>query len=455
MRFKRIGQANLNALIIPAAIVLLFLLIPFLFGFNPEKQLIIAAAIAAFLVALINTNASLIMLIFSMLLSPEFSVGELGPRAIAIRLDDLLLLVISFTWLVKMAINKKLGLLRVTPLNAPLLSFIAICIISTLLNLAEGEREITLIRSIFYIIKYFEYFLLFFMVTDNIQSSKDIKRFTLFLFIVCILVSISTYPQIVLAEKTTAPFEGGHGGEPNTLAGYQILLLAISTGILLYAKSNLWQFSSIALILFTMPSFFYTQSRGGYLGFIFMYLALIILTRRKKAILIMILIAAVFFIPLVTPELIKTRINRTFTDPGRDYTVFGKRIHLEDSAANRIESSKEVFKKWAERPILGYGVTGLKLIDNQYTLVLGETGLIGVVIFVWLLAMIFKTSMTGLKQADDAWSQGLIVGFLAGFVGLLGHGFSASTFIIVRIMEPFWFIAAMINVLPEAKSEEK
>ncbi len=448
-QLSKTGQANFNILIIiPLAIFLLFFLFSLLFNFDIQKQLVLALAIAAFLIALVNTNASLVMLIFSMLLSPEFSVGELGYRAVAIRLDDLILLVICFSWLVKMAINKKLGLLRLSALNAPLLSFIAVCIISTWLNLGEGE--ISLARGTFYILKYFEYFLLFFMVTDNVHSFKDIKRFTVFLFIVCILVSISTYPQIVRAEKTTAPFEGGHGGEPNTLAGYQILLLALSTGILLYTKSSFWQFSCIALILVTAPSFLYTQSRGGYLGFIFMYLSLILFTRRKKAVLIMILIALIFILPFATPGIIKERLHRTFVDPGTDYEIFGKRIHLEMSAAARIESSKEVFQKWTQRPILGYGVTAFKLIDNQYALVLGETGFIGVIIFIWLLRTLFITSIRGLQLTEDDWSQGLIVGFLAGFIGLLGHAFSASTFIIVRIMEPFWFVAAMISLLPEA-----
>jgi hypothetical protein len=34
------------------------------------------------------------------------------------------------------------------------------------------------------------------------------------------------------------------------------------------------------------------------------------------------------------------------------------------------------------------------------------------------------------------------------------HGFSAATFIVVRIMEPFWFLAAVVIMLPEIKEEE-
>jgi hypothetical protein len=40
------------------------------------------------------------------------------------------------------------------------------------------------------------------------------------------------------------------------------------------------------------------------------------------------------------------------------------------------------------------------------------------------------------------------MGFLDGFVGLLVHSIGTNTFIIVRIMEPFWFFLGIITVLP-------
>jgi hypothetical protein len=37
--------------------------------------------------------------------------------------------------------------------------------------------------------------------------------------------------------------------------------------------------------------------------------------------------------------------------------------------------------------------------------------------------------------------------------GLIGHGISASSFIIVRIMEPFWFLMGLVAVYPLIKGE--
>jgi hypothetical protein len=48
----------------------------------------------------------------------------------------------------------------------------------------------------------------------------------------------------------------------------------------------------------------------------------------------------------------------------------------------------------------------------------------------------------------DPFYRSLAMGYLAGLVALLVHGIGANTFIIVRIMEPFWFFTAIIVLLP-------
>jgi len=50
--------------------------------------------------------------------------------------------------------------------------------------------------------------------------------------------------------------------------------------------------------------------------------------------------------------------------------------------------------------------------------------------------------------------RGLALGFVAGTVGLLGHAIGASPFIIVPIMEPFWFFAPLVVALPGLAQEE-
>ncbi len=59
------------------------------------------------------------------------------------------------------------------------------------------------------------------------------------------------------------------------------------------------------------------------------------------------------------------------------------------------------------------------------------------------------------RGTADSLFSGLSLGYLAGFTAMLAHCIGTNTFIIVRIMEPFWFLTAMIIMIPEIEAEAK
>ncbi len=439
------------------AVIIALLFLAFIIFISVSKSplqllpLIFIIAPIVFIITFINTDVALIILIFSMLLSPELKIAQVSARAVVVRIDDILLFVVFFSWLAKMAINKELGLLRRAPLNPLIIAFIAVCIVSTGLGILTGH--IQPLKSSFYILKYVEYFMLYFLVTNNIRSEKQIKVFIVAFLITCALTSAYAMATVGEVGRATGPFEGP-AGEANTLGGYLVLLFAIAAGISLYTPSRIWLFCSGGMAFFIFFTLLQTLSRGSYLAFVFMYLTLIILTRKKRLLLIGILISAVIVLPFTLSTKVTDRVTKTFV-PGKTYEpLVGARITLDESAAARVESWKIVFEKWKRRPFLGYGVTGVGLVDTQYPRVFGETGIIGFLIFIWLMAAVFRYGFRTFNNIEDDWSRGLTLGFLAGFIGLLIHSFSANTFIIVRIMEPFWFLTAIVMVLPEIQKEK-
>ncbi len=74
----------------------------------PSLALLATIGIATLIVCFVWPPISLYILIFSMLLSPEF--GERGTQGggITIRLDDLILVIVSFSWLAKSSLSKDL-----------------------------------------------------------------------------------------------------------------------------------------------------------------------------------------------------------------------------------------------------------------------------------------------------------------------------------------------------------
>ena len=104
--------------------------------------------------------------------------------------------------------------------------------------------------------------------------------------------------------------------------------------------------------------------------------------------------------------------------------------------------------------MLGYGVTGFGFMDAQYARVLVETGAIGFAAFAWLVWTIISSSAASFRALRQPEDRGVALGFLAGTVGLLAHAIGSNTFIIVRIMEPFWFFAGIVLMLPQLERAE-
>jgi O-antigen ligase len=412
-------------------------------------------ALIIFAIAFVNIELGLYILIFSMLLSPEILVGQtegaaLG-RGVTLRLEDFLLVVIGFGWFAKNAVYKELGLFLKTPLNKPILFYLLACIISTGFGVMAGRT--TPKTGFFFVLKYFEYVIVFFMMINHVENLEQVNRFLLCLFITCFVVSIICMLQIPAGGRVTAPFEG-ETGEPNTLGGYLVFMGAIAAGLLAKTENLRTKHLLIVVLVAVIPPFIFTQSRSSYLAFIPAFLALGLMV-EKRLIFVGLILISLALSPFFLPAEVKNRISFTFTQrehPGQHVTVGN--VRLDTSTSARLRGWKDALNAWTKQPVLGYGVTGWRFIDAQFPRVLVETGVIGLAAFIFLLYSIFKLTLTNLKELKTPYLQGLTIGFLAGYTGLLFHAIGANTFIIVRIMEPFWFFAGIIAVLPQLEGVE-
>jgi hypothetical protein len=418
--------------------------------FSFEVSLALILGIIVFILTLVNTEAGLAILIFSMLLSPEIIVGEVPGRDIVIRIDDLLLIIITFAWMAKTAINKGLALFIRTPLNKAIGVYVLVCVIATLRGIALGY--VVPEKGLFYVLRYIEYFLLYILVVNHIHSRKQIKFFLGAFFITCAIVSVYGIIQIPQGIRVSAPFEG-QVGEPNTFGGYLLFIFCLALGLLLKKVPRNLKFALAGLIILISFPFLYTLSRASYIAIIFSFLTFIFFSKRKL-VLITVMTTMAVSVLLIRPEAVLERVKYTFAFEDKSLARVGG-IYLDYSSSARIFSWMDSFQTWKKHPILGRGISGIGLIDGQYIRTLPEMGIIGLLAFLWLLWTIYKSSLGIYKQMDDNLYKGLTLGFIAGFIGLAIHALTANTFILIRVMEPFWFITGIIMMLPKVKEEEE
>ena len=235
----------------------------------------------------------------------------------------------------------------------------------------------------FFVLKYIEYFIIYFMIVNHLKDKDQLKRLVFCLLLTCFITSIIGILQIPGGGRVSAPFEG-ETGEPNTLGGYLVFIGAIAAALFTKTENSKTRLMLLFLILCIIPPFLFTQSRSSYLAFVPTCLVLGSLV-RQKVIVVGVLLIAFFLSPFFLPSLVKERILYTFKQPEESGQIVVGDMRLDTSTSARINSLKNIMRDWPKHPILGYGITGYGFTDAQLPRVLIESGIIGLTAFLYLL----------------------------------------------------------------------
>ena len=416
---------------------------------RPSTSLLVVAAAIPLVIAFLSPLTGLFLLVFSMLLGPEFLVGGLGSgttlgRGLTLRLDDFLLMLVGVGWLGRVAVSGHEKVFVRTPLNRTIILYTAACIFATLIGILAGR--VRPVAGTFFLLKYYEYFFLFFMTANLVKTMDQVRHLVTASLVTCALVTLYAIAQIPSGVRVSAPFEGEFG-EPNTLGGYLVFMIALTSGLLVTegAIRNKWPL--VGLLGLATIALQATLSRASFLAAAVVAVIVVCHVSRRNLLLVSGLIIGLLVLPLVAPAPVIERVTHTFMQTHQEGQIQIGNVRVDTSTSERLNSWKESVAVWKKSPIWGQGVTGGPFMDAMYPRVLSETGLIGVCAFLALIAALGRSGLTVAIQATDPYLKGLALGFLFGFIGLLVHAVGANTFIIVRIMEPFWLMAALITCM--------
>ena len=415
---------------------------------------LILGGLMVIIVAFSSVELTLYLLILSTLLSPQLRFGGAATtaqqiaqhltttesRGVTLRLDDMILTLASLTWLFRMAIFKELGTVRRTPLNKPIAAYWLASAFATLIGFYAGRVGI---YGFFFVVKYLEYFVLFYMIVNHIHDEASIKRYIGVMLFTCFVACLVGIAQIPGGGRVSAPFEGPEG-EPNTFGGYLVLLFSVTLGIFLNVKERAQRTRMAALGFIILVPLAYTESRASYLAFVVSILLFMVFARQKRTMFAVALVGGLIAM-VAMPHKVVQRVMFTF-DQAREYgQLRAAGIRIDTSTSARLFSwGRVIYHDFPRHPLLGVGVTGGEFMDAQYPRVLSETGMIGLAMFIWFLRRIWVLLRQGYKRLDDPVIKGAALGTLCGYGGLLFHAIGANSFIIVRIMEPFMILLGLI-----------
>ena len=353
-------------------------------------------------------------------------------------------------WVLKI-IDKEEIKFTPTPLNLPVLSFIAICTLSLIWS-----------NSFFVSLKELPLFLagplLYFIVVNNIRGEKQINR------IIGTVVLIGTALGIYgifqyngIDFSFWAPIGGrnkifGLSGNVGYFAGYIILPLSLAISLFLVAKNRNRKILLLIGILLMGTTLIVSLARSSYAAFglslIFMFL-LFLLARGKRFIIdnrkififlliVIILTVSLFIIPTslskpgTTISQIKGRISITILEnkfsSGRRIAI-GKftEMMIKDRPIlgsgigtykyNTFRYQAKFFEQGDNRSIYPYGVADRA--HNEYLQLWAELGTIGLAIFLWIIIVYFNYGIRYLKREKDEQKQGIMIGMMGAVVAFL------------------------------------
>ena len=164
------------------------------------------------LVAFTSVPASLFLLIFPCCSLRKSRSGEWRGEAsahenLSLRVDDLLLVIIGFS-----SAGQDDHLSRSSPhsrdpdQSAHRLLHADLCARDADHGVIAGRvRPLT---GFFFILKYFEYFFVFFMVVNHVSTKRQVVSLVTALLAICFVISVYAIVQIPSGQRASAPFEG-------------------------------------------------------------------------------------------------------------------------------------------------------------------------------------------------------------------------------------------------------
>ena len=368
-------------------------------------------------------------------LSPKMAV--LGGTVDNVRAEDFLVPVLLLSWVIRARAQRRPVSIS-TPLTVTLLFIVLWNIVATLLGLMSDTIPHGSV-ALFRFIKYTEYFLIFFLVQDNVRTFSDSRWFALVFVAVAALSALySIYRGATAwqeAGETFARSTGPTGENYNTLAGYFIQGLALALPLTLSSRSWAWRIPLGIASCVLFGALLYSHSREGY---IMLAAAIVFLARSRYQGIFVVGLLVWLTAPILVPQSIHDRIDDTAhqlrmaqtDDPGSN------------SMTARLYAWRYRWHGWfVNRPILGHGLGAIPFtVDNQYLLTMVQTGLIGLSLFLVLLLRIWKVLSLPARRMAHTFPGVLVLGAQAAFVGLLVQGWAAASFGTIRTMEPFWFL---------------
>src|SRR5260370_7596613 len=219
-------------------------------------------------------------------------------------------------------------------------------------------------------------------------------------------------------------------------AQFDVFLLALAA----FKEKVLVQLDFIGLPVFSVICLMYSLSRGGYLALLAGCLFLGFVKQRKLLVLLVIFIC---MWTSLTPPAVQQRVQMTYNGTGGE---------LDHSSEMRLDLWKQAMPIFDSNPVIGagfYTYAYSQHMDNYrdthdlFIKVLVETGIMGLMIFLWLLVKTFVTGYKLFRRSQDPFLASLGLGLAVWVVTSFFANCFGDRWTYLQVNGYIWFLGGL------------
>jgi O-antigen ligase len=362
---------------------------------------------------------------------------------------------IILAWIVKKIFDWRLVY---TYLNIPIVTYIFATFLSVIFS-----SNFSLSLSNF-ISKTMEYILIFFITYEFISDRRKLRNITLVILVSAFMIGVDCIFQYIFgfdilrfrhleAGRITGSFQ-----MPGDLAGYlgPVLCLSLSLSFLKLKKKMKYFLRIESIILLSLLVI--SLVRGAWIGFILAVFFLGILENRK---ILYVTVIFLFISVIMMSHLIETPNN--ILEHLKSIFMFSDSSSLDRKAIWHV-----AMRMMKDRPLFGQGLSTfmgnfgkygqdyyylkqgiIPYAHNCYLQIAVETGIVGLMSFVFLVGIFFIHTIIFLKKIKDRFYHSVLTGISAGIIVTLTHSFVDTNLYSLQLSVLFWFMLGVNAALQQ------
>jgi len=352
-------------------------------------------------------------------------------------------------WFFKKAFILRSFKIKDTPLNIP----ISIYFIFVALSLINTRFLMTSLTGFGF--KAMEHFLLFVVIIDTVRTKADFKKLIAAILFSCALIGIDGLWQFAAGHDFIRDYPLWSSGRltasfkfPNGFGIWLATLMPFCISLVIFSgKEKLYKVLGVFLTILLSVCLVLNFTRGAIIAALF---ALGFIAWKKGKIarkaLILILFMAVLGISLLAFYGGKEAISAY--------------IFSSNSIIHRISLTKLCWQMFMDQPFLGHGINtfmsiygnysspelfgGVSYAHNCYLQIAVETGVFGLLAFLWVIAALFVSSLKDINRRKDGFVKACQLGLLAGLGAYLAHSAVDTNLYALQLAILFYYLLGLV-----------